>query len=361
MKRKYDLAIFIGRFQPLHNGHIQNIEKALEVADHVLVILGSANQPRTIKNPFTVEERRDLIKEIYPTGRVAVRHVEDYLYQETRWVQSVQAVVHHHIVNSSLSHRLQDEDGLINPANANIAVLGHEKDDSSYYLKIFPTWGYIEIPEAITHKGEVVGGTEIRDAIFGGGFGGFGDVLPKETLSFLFRFMDTPEYKALKGEYDYIKMYKEQWSVAPYPVTFFTTDAVVIQSGHILLVKRKAEPGKGLWALPGGFLNPNERAKDGVLRELREETKIKVPVPVLKSSIKAERLFDAPNRSLRGRTITQAFLVDLPDQPKLPKVKGADDAMEARWFPLDMVDEMTHCLFEDHQSIIHMMVSLTED
>ena len=90
MKRKYDLAIFIGRFQPLHNGHIQNIEKALEVADHVLVILGSANQPRTIKNPFTIEERRDLIKEIYPTGRVAVRHVEDYLYQETRWVQSVQ-------------------------------------------------------------------------------------------------------------------------------------------------------------------------------------------------------------------------------------------------------------------------------
>lgn len=361
MKRKYDLAIFIGRFQPLHNGHVQNIKKGLEEADHVLVILGSANQPRTIKNPFTIQERTDLIKDMFPTGRVAVRSVEDFLYQDTRWVQSVQAVVHQHIVNSSLSYKLKDEDGLINPANARIAILGHEKDSSSYYLKFFPTWDYIEIPEALTHKGEVVGGTEIRNALFGGGWGAWGDVLPNEVMSFLMRFMDTAEYAALKGEYNYIKSYKEQWSNTPYPVTFFTTDAVVIQSGHILLVKRRAEPGKGLWALPGGFLGQNERAKDGVLRELREETKLKVPLPVLKSSIKAERLFDAPNRSLRGRTITQAFLIDLPDQPKLPKVKGADDAIDARWFPLDMVDEMTHCLFEDHQSIIHMMVSLTED
>ncbi len=355
MKRKYDLAIFIGRLQPLHNGHVHNIEKGLELADNVLVILGSANQPRTPKNPFTVQERTDMIKEIFPTGRVAVRHVEDYLYQEKRWIQSVQAVVHHYIVSSPMAYRFKDDDGLINPSDAKVAVLGHKKDESSYYLNIFPTWEYHEIPDALEHKGDIVGGTEIRNALFGGGYGGFGDVLPKEVMSFLFRFIDTPEYAALQKEYEYIHRYKEEWSGTPYPVTFFTTDAVVIQSGHILLVKRKTEPGKGQWALPGGFLNEHERVKDSMLRELKEETRISVAPAVLEGSIRAERLFDAPLRSLRGRTLTHAYLIDLPDRPKLPKVKGSDDAEKAKWFPLDMVDEMTHCLFEDHQSIIHTM------
>ena len=69
-------------------------------------------------------------------------------------------------------------------------------------------------------------------------------------------------------------------------LALMTVDAVVVQSGHILLVKRGDMPGKGLWALPGGFLNQEETMLDGAIRELKEETKIKVPVPVLKGSIK---------------------------------------------------------------------------
>jgi bifunctional NMN adenylyltransferase/nudix hydrolase len=79
-----------------------------------------------------------------------------------------------------------------------------------------------------------------------------------------------------------IEKYKESWKAAPFPPTFVTVDAVVVQSGHVLLVKRKAMPGAGLWALPGGFLNQEETLLDGAIRELKEETKIKVPVPVLK-------------------------------------------------------------------------------
>jgi bifunctional NMN adenylyltransferase/nudix hydrolase len=122
-----------------------------------------------------------------------------------------------------------------------------------------------------------------------------------------------------------------------------------------LLVKRRVAPGKGLWALPGGFLNQNERLEDGVVRELREETKLKLAEGTLRGSIAHFEVFDAPNRSLRGRTITNAFLFALNDKPQLPKVKGADDAEEARWFPLDIVDAMGSVLFEDHKSIIQTM------
>ena len=131
--RKYKLAVFIGRMQPLHNGHVQNINKALEIADQVLVVLGSSNEPRTIKNPFTVEERTAQIESLWGTKaegnwRVRVASVEDDLYQETKWLEAVQAAAHNWETN--------DED---------ITILGHEKDDSSYYLKSFPTWDFTTI------------------------------------------------------------------------------------------------------------------------------------------------------------------------------------------------------------------------
>lgn len=362
----YDLAVFIGRMQPLHHGHIHNIKYALTLADHVLVIAGSANQPRTPKNPFTVDERTEMIKTIFPDDRVQVVGVEDY-YPDTLWLKNVQTVVHKHIIAL----------GAENMFDAKIAILGHDKDHTSFYLKQFPTWEFIEIghhvsaikadPDGIAQiylgpdDTKILDASVIRDHYFAGEFEAVAADVPPTVLAFLNKFQKTDPYTILVEEQEYIHRYHKIWEAAPYPPTFVTTDAIVVQSGHVLLVKRRTAPGKGLWALPGGFLNQTERLEDGVIRELREETKLKVPVPVLKGSIKHFEVFDAPNRSLRGRTITNAFLIDLADQAKLPKVKGADDAEEARWFPLDIVDAMGSVLFEDHKSIIQTMSAKLTD
>ena len=181
--------------------------------------------------------------------------------------------------------------------------------------------------------------------------------VPETVFDFLVRFAKSTEYKTLVEEYNFIKGYKQAWAVAPYAPTFFTVDAVVIQGGHILLVKRKFAPGKGLWALPGGFLNQKETARTACIRELKEETKLKVPAPVLNGSITYEQLFDKPDRSLRGRTLTQAFLIELnTGESTLPAVKGSDDAAEARWFKISEVLNMSESIFEDHHSIIQTMV-----
>ena len=90
-----------------------------------------------------------------------------------------------------------------------------------------------------------------------------------------------------------------------------------------------------------------------MLRELREETKLKVPAPVLKGSIKASHVFDAPNRSQRGRTITHAFLIELPPGP-LPVVKGGDDARKAYWKPIG--DLKCEEFFDDHYHMIQYML-----
>jgi bifunctional NMN adenylyltransferase/nudix hydrolase len=112
----------------------------------------------------------------------------------------------------------------------------------------------------------------------------------------------------------------------------------------------------GLIALPGGFLNQTETLVEGMLRELREETRLKVPLPVLRGSIADRHVFDNPGRSLRGRTITHAFFLQLKPG-ELPSVKGGDDADKAWWMSLADLYAHEDQIYEDHLQIIQHFVS----
>ena len=181
-------------------------------------------------------------------------------------------------------------------------------------------------------------------------------MLPDAVQTFIADFQSTPACAAIREEHEFVARYQQAWSAAPYAPTFVTVDAVVVQSGHVLMVERKARPGKGLLALPGGFVDPGEKLVDACLRELREETRLKVPAPVLKGSISASEVFDDPYRSARGRTITHAFYIELEPNQALPKVKGGDDARHAMWVPMGDLDPVS--IFEDHYFIIQEMTGM---
>lgn len=333
MSKPYNTLVLIGRFQPLHNAHLEIIKRATALTDQLVVIVGSADQPRTYKNPWTFAERRAMI---YEATRGLDLHVviepnTDTIYNDQAWAVRVQSIVGKHTKSSD-----------------RVGVIGHKKDSSSFYLDMFPQWGYENVNEIAP-----LSAVNIRDLYFkrDANMEFIRGVVPGTTFDFLSEFWKTDARSQVIREREFITEHNKQYAGLKYPPIFSTADAVVICSGHVLMVKRRAEPGKGLWALPGGYVNANtdKSVEDAAIRELREETQIKVPAPVLRGSIVRSKVFDAIDRSPRGRIITHAFFIRLPDG-ELPKVKGADDAEKARWVPIAEV-RSEEC-FEDHYEIL---------
>ncbi|MDX1961118.1 MAG: bifunctional nicotinamide-nucleotide adenylyltransferase/Nudix hydroxylase [Leptospiraceae bacterium] len=335
---QYELAIYIGRFQPPHIGHIKAIEYGLTIAKKILIIIGDYRSARTIKNPFYFSERKEMILRSVPEElkpRILFEPIRNFPYNDSLWVTSIQAKV------NSLTE-------------TNVCIIGHQKDNSSYYLQLFPQWTFEPSPLV-----SGIHATSIREFFFElDDFSLSPEVnssLSSGTISFLKEYQKTDDYNTLKEEYEFLKKYKSIWANSPYPPTFVTVDSVVLKSGHILVVKRKSSPGKGLLALPGGFVSQTETLDEGALRELIEETGIKVHKNELKNSLLSKQIFDKPDRSLRGRTITHAYFFNL-GIGELPKIRGGERAEKVIWISLAEIFENMENFFEDHFSIIEYFI-----
>jgi bifunctional NMN adenylyltransferase/nudix hydrolase len=347
MSKRFKRVVLIGRFEPAHNGHLANFLQGLDIADEVIILLGSSFQPRTPKNPFSFLERKEMIVEALgfdrTVGRVSIHPLPDFKYSNNAWISEVQQIV------GSDSPGIDDKD---------IAILGYDKDDSSWYNHAFPEWTFVPLKGFVEFGSKPIDATKVRELFFEGHLDFMRGAVPEAVFQYMQRWSKTPAYQQMVEEYLFYKDYHKKWASAPFVPTFQTTDAVVLQGGHVLLIQRGHAPGKGLWALPGGFLNPRETLEEGSVRELVEETKIKVPEIVLRKSITYSKRFDHPDRDLRGRTITEAFLFELTGgDGTLPRVKGSDDARKAKWFKLSEIKDMGEHLYGDHQHIIETMVA----
>ena len=336
---EYEYVVFIGRFQPVHKSHLQVMQEALTHGKKLIVVLGSANAAENIKNPWSVAEREEMIRVCFgqdQNERIIVTSVGDHFYNDNEWITEVQQRVYEESSGSD-----------------SVALIGTYKDESSYYIKLFPQWD-----EIVARSHDMMNATDVRTALFSEPVaeGVLENCLPQQVNEWLAaNYEGSDRHQNMKDEFKFINDYKTKWASAPFVPTFNTVDAVVIQSGHILVVKRKFHPGKGLWALPGGFLKPTETLATAAIRELKEETGIRVDKAELKRHIVSERTFDHPSRSLRGRTITHAYCIHLPNGP-LPEVRGSDDAAAAKWIPLMDVPRLSNKFYEDHSFIVEFFI-----
>lgn len=109
----------------------------------------------------------------------------------------------------------------------------------------------------------------------------------------------------------------------------------------LLLIQRKRAPFEDCWALPGGFIEPDETLDASARRELAEETGLEV------EQLFFTNIYGNPGRDPRGRTISAAYRTAIL-QGERPSVKAQDDAKDARWFPISQLPELAF----DHQVII---------
>ncbi|SEA75974.1 bifunctional NMN adenylyltransferase/nudix hydrolase [Variovorax sp. YR216] len=341
----HDLAVLIGRFQPFHNGHLSLLKQALVLAPRVVVVIGSAFGARSPKLPFDWQDCARMIRAAVPESeraRILCVPVRDY-FDEARWVATVrravaQALAEHHVAPP-----------------ASTVLLGHFRDPTRDYLGAFPDWTLHTLEGTPIRRASA-----LRDAVFAHGEAGLAEIsteVPPGTVDFLREWSARPSFENLRQEAAILREYDIAWSVAPYPPVLVTVDCVVKCGDRVLVIQRGHAPGKGLLAVPGGFLEQRETTFQSALRELEEETHLDVPHATLQSCLKGNDVFDRPDRSQRGRTITHGFFFDLGDREP-PSIRADDDAAAASWMPIDRLCASEERFLDDHFQMLDHYLAL---
>lgn len=231
-------AVYIGRFQPLHHAHLATMRQALDQFERLLILPGSANLARSVRNPWSAAERARLIRAALhkaglPTQRVRFRPLPDE-FDAARWAARV-----HEAVRQGAE------------AGGPVSLVGFEKDASSAYLRWFPQWS--------AHPAPVWPGlnaTELRAAYFGGE--GVRDV-PPAVATFLEMFRRTPAFARLRAEWQAVQKARAELTPAP----LHEERWVQLEAAHVWLNTRRGPIGHGLWELPGRVLAPGDTPAPG--------------------------------------------------------------------------------------------------
>lgn len=299
-ERRFGLAVFILRAEPPTKAHEANIRQALSVADTVLLCLGSANAARRPDYvPFTAQEREIMIRLMFSADentRLRFAYIEDQ-NNIKQWSKIVRA-----------------QANLVEPDNKKITLIGHSKDNSSYYLKSFQGWKAVNVP----NFGNNLSATTYRDHLFGGSFnpallndGG----LHPEVQGWLIDFTKTADYDYLCEFAASVRQTVKDWGRVD-PETgkrvygpYLAADFIFVQGDHVLVIERGKHPFKGMICSPGGFVKMDEDVVEAAIREgAREETGIKLSEVAIRKTYVETESFHSPFRDPRGRVVSYASL-----------------------------------------------------
>jgi len=290
-------ALFVGRFQPFHKGHLEVINSMIQSKeiDEIIIGIGSSQVKDTFYNPFSADEREMMIKALVDNldKKIYIIKIDD--------INNYDSLVEH-------VEKLCPEFHIVYFGNAITNKLFEEK---GYKIK------------KTTESGKTISGTEVRNLMIRGG--NWKEYVPGKVIGVLEELGGESKIKEISTRY-----FKPN----------VCADIVVNYKGRgIILIQRGNEPFKDKWAFPGGHFDLNDyNLRECAIRELYEETGIKVEVEDLKL-IKEYADF---GRDPRGPTISIAYYVEISEGD----IKAGDDAKNIQIF-----EEIPNDLAFDHNKM----------
>jgi nicotinamide-nucleotide adenylyltransferase len=289
------VGLFIGRFQPLHKGHVEVMKTIAETLDKLVIAIGSSNKSNTQENPFTADEREMMIKlslNVKNYELVKIPDFDDY----PKWVNYViQNSPHFDVVFSG---------------NAVVKKLFEEK---GYSVQNIPVSAYVSA-------------SQIRQMIFDNA--DYKHYLPEGTLQILKEMKGVEKIKKIYNK----AIYKNPPTAVDVVMEYYNPDFK-----GIILIKRGNEPFKGKWALPGGFQEEGHSFEYTAKKEMREETNLEIEI--LHNLTPRSQ----PNRDPRCHVNSIPFVAKASGE-----LKAGDDAAETGIFKLDNLPDLAF----DHAEII---------
>lgn len=126
--KAFNFGMILGRFQGMHIGHVQMIEKALSTCEYVLVMVGSSQESFTVRNPFTCKMRMDIIRAAFPkeleSGKLVLAHMDDMTNENDHTFEWGDYVM----------HRIQMWKNYFNvPGELDLLITGEEEDRKKWF------------------------------------------------------------------------------------------------------------------------------------------------------------------------------------------------------------------------------------
>ena len=288
-------ALFIGRFQPLHVGHISAIESIVAENSSLIVGIGSSEKCYTAENPFSCEERKEMIVRALSKAAAPGKSYGDFrivpipdINDYPKWVSHVE--------------NLAGDFDVVYTGNAVVNDLFTKK---GYDVKQFSEPRYISA-------------SQIRDMIARGN--DWEKFVPDCVASFI---------REINGQERIRALHKQHLNPVP------AVDIIIKYNGGIVLIKRK----DGRIALPGGFEEYGEQAEAAAVREAKEETNLDVKLEWLLG------VYSDPKRDSRKHIISITYVAEGKGE-----LKAGDDAEDA--FAVPIADALKMELAFDHNIIL---------
>lgn len=290
------VGVVVGRFQvpELHGGHLHLLNWAKKENDHLVILLGSKVAQLSVRNPLPFDVREKMVRQSFPSA--LVYELPDDPSDEV-WSRTLDETVR-------LSFPFQK-----------VRLYGSRDSFAGHYHGSFPIVLVPEIPN--------ISGTELRNQ----------PGIPKDDKSFRQGMIESQRLR--------------------YPVSFQTVDIGVIkhESKEVLLGRKKTDP-KGLWRLPGGFVDPSDPSLEGAAaRELREEVGNIMTHEL--TYLGSSRVEDHRYCSENDKIMTALFLTYYMGG----RVSASDDLEEVAWFTFDRARV---CIVKEHEQLVKKLLDHVE-